>query len=110
MERRARSLLAKMPDHDSTTVYLEFSSPSPSRKRAAMESHGLHIDRVNVEFRERDESADSRARGGAWDEDADRTGSRGGSRSGTGDADLPDQQDQHRPWIAGSLGAVDVHV
>jgi hypothetical protein len=45
MEQRAKELLAKMPQHESKTIYLSFDSALPNTKRAAMNSRISEVER-----------------------------------------------------------------
>jgi hypothetical protein len=50
MERRAKELLAKMPEHDSKTIYLSFASFFPNAKRTEMNSKIAEIERDGWTF------------------------------------------------------------
>jgi hypothetical protein len=45
MERKAKELLAKMPEHESKTIYLSFASIFPNAKHMAMNSKIAEIER-----------------------------------------------------------------
>jgi hypothetical protein len=50
MERKAKELLAKMPEHDSKIIYLNFTSALPNAKRAAMNSKISEIEQAGWTF------------------------------------------------------------
>jgi flagellar hook-length control protein FliK len=77
--------------------------------RAALEAHGMQIDRAEVDVREQDDARDPRSRDSAADEHWDR-GYREDGQHRPGDPSLPEHQLSPRHIALNTLGAVDVHV